>query len=144
MSTQRTHIASIMRTAFERLQPATPIREAVARLARRSAAAAPVIDEDGRLVGILTQKDCFRPMLGASYYDQWEGTVETFMSRNVATLPETLDFVSAAEAFLARSHRVYPVMRDLEIVGLLHRSDLFAALVELSGSAQPRAPETSG
>jgi CBS domain-containing protein len=125
-------VSSIMRTEFVRLRPSTPIREAVALLARRRAGAAPVIDENDRLVGILTEKDCFRPMLAASYYEQWGGAVETHMSGNVLTLPDDLDFVSAAEAFLARSHRVYPIMRDVELVGLLHRSDLFAALVDYS------------
>jgi CBS domain-containing protein len=132
MTIASTQIVSIMQTEFLRLRPSTPIREAVAQLARRKAAAAPILDEDGRLVGILTEKDCFRPMLAASYYEQWHGTVDAHMSRHVMTLPEDLDFVSAAEAFLARSHRVYPVVRNVEIVGLLHRSDLFAALVALA------------
>lgn len=123
-----------MRTEFPLLRPSTPTREAFARLARDRVSAAPVMDQDGWLIGILTEKDCFRPMLAASYYDQWDGTVESFMSGSVMTLAENLDFVSAAEAFLERSHCVYPVVRNVEVVGLLHRSDLFAALVDLADS----------
>ncbi len=91
-----------------------------------------VIDDASVLVGILTEKDCFRPMLNASYYQQWDGSVADYMSREVRTLPVGLDFVSAAEEFLARSHRVYPVMRDGAVVGLLHRSDLLAAVLAAS------------
>lgn len=101
-------------------------------LARRHTPAAPVIDASGALVGILTEKDCFRPMLNASYYQQWDGSVADHMSRDVRTLPVDLDFVSAAEEFLARSHRVYPVMRDSEVAGLLHRSDLLEAILSAS------------
>jgi CBS domain-containing protein len=137
MNPAGTQIISIMRTEFPRLRPSTPIREAVARLVRDRVSAAPVMDQDGRLIGILTEKDCFRPMLAASYYDQWDGTVESFMSGSVMTLAENLDFVSAAEAFLERSHRVYPVVRDVEVVGLLHRSDLFAALVTVGEKRGP-------
>src|SRR5690606_18819173 len=100
---------------------------------------------DGILAGILTEKDCFRPMLNASYYQQWEGNVADFMTREVRSLPVRLDLVSAAEEFLARSHRVYPVLREASLVGLLHRSDLFAAILMLSeggsttaGSPAPR------
>lgn len=125
-------IERIMRTDFPRLSPSMPIREAVATFARGHASAAPVIDGAGSLAGILTEKDCFRPMLNACYYQQWDGSVSDFMSRNVRALPVDLDFVSAAEEFLARSHRVYPVLRDGEVVGLLHRSDLFAAILALS------------
>lgn len=127
-----TTVERIMRDDFPRLSPAMPIREAVALLARRRISAAPVLDEASALVGILTEKDCFRPMLNASYYQQWDGSVADHMSRQVRTLPVDLDFVSAAEAFLERSHRVYPVMRDSEVVGLLHRSDLFAAIMLLA------------
>ncbi len=127
-----TVIERVMRTDFPRLSSYTPIREAVAMFARGRAPAAPVIDETAQLVGILTEKDCFRPMLNASYYQQWDGKVADYMSREVRTLPVDLDFVSAAAEFIARSHRVYPVMRDGEVVGLLHRSDLLAAILSAS------------
>lgn len=131
-----TIIERIMRTDFASLAPETPIREAVAMLARRRAPAALVIDASGTLVGILTEKDCFRPMLNASYYQQWDGSVAEHMSREILTLPVDLDFVSAAEEVLARSHRVYPVMRDGEVAGLLHRSDLLSAAF-LTVAARP-------
>lgn len=130
-------VGHVMRTDFPRLSPSTPIREAVAVFARQHIAAAPVMEEDGSLAGILTEKDCFRPMLNASYYQQWDGSVADFMNRKVQTLPANLDLVSAAEEFLARSHRVYPVIRDNDIVGLLHRSDLFAAILTLSQRGTP-------
>lgn len=125
-------IEPVMRTDFLRLSPATPIREAAAAFARMGLAAAPVLDDAGVLVGMLTEKDCLRPMLNASYYQQWEGSVADVMSREVRALPVDLDPVSAAEEFLARSHRVYPVMRDGAVAGLLHRSDLFGAILALS------------
>lgn len=129
-------VEQIMRAGSPHLSPATPIREAVAIFAGQRVACAPVIDEAGTLLGILTEKDCFRPMLNASYYQQWDGTVANYMSGNVRTLPTDLDLVSAAEEFLARSHRVYPVVRDGGVVGMLHRSDLFAAILDLSESVQ--------
>lgn len=127
----RKTIESVMQADFPRLAPGMPIREAVAILARHRLPAAPVMDDAG-LAGILTEKDCFRPMLNASYYQQWSGAVADHMSRAVLTLPADLDLVSAAEAFLARSHRVYPVVRDDAVVGLLNRSDLFAAILSAS------------
>jgi predicted transcriptional regulator len=71
-------------------------------------------------------------MLNASYYQQWDGSVADHMSGDVRTLPADLDFVSAAEEFLARSHRVYPVMRDGDVAGLLHRPDLLEAILSAS------------
>ncbi|MCO5156656.1 CBS domain-containing protein [Paracoccus solventivorans] len=130
--TMGTTVEHIMRAEFPRLSPEMPIREAVAAFARQRMASAPVIDDRGGLVGILTEKDCFRPMLNASYYQQWGGAVADFMTREVRALTVDLDLVSAAEEFLARSHRVYPVLRDGEVAGMLHRSDLFAAILTAS------------
>lgn len=126
------NVENIMRAEFPRLSPKMPIREAAAAFARLRMVSAPVIDEAGIMVGILTEKDCFRPMLNASYYQQWDGSVADFMSTDVRALPVDLDLVSAAEEFLARSHRVYPVLRDGEVVGMLHRPDLLAAILALA------------
>ena len=125
-------VKHVMQTDFLRLTPTMQIREAVAVFAKLRISAAPVVDEGGALAGILTERYCLRPMLNASYYQQWEGSVADFMTREVRSVPVDLDLVSAAEEFLSRSHRVYPVMRDEDIVGLLHRSDLFAAILALS------------
>ena len=137
--TTDTVIEHIMRTEFPRFLPSMPIREAVAVFARQHISAAPVVDEAGSLAGILTEKDCFRPMLNASYYQQWDGRVADFMTRDVRSLSVDLDLVSAAEEFLSRSHRVYPAMRDGDLVGLLHRSDLFAAILALSEQGKASA-----
>lgn len=122
-------IESLMQTDFPVLSPAMPMRRAVSVLIDAKAAAAPVVDESGSLVGILTQKDCFRTALHASYYDEWTGTVAERMSREVLTLDAATDLVSAAETFAEIAHRVLPVMNGGHLVGLLPRSLVLGALV---------------
>jgi CBS-domain-containing membrane protein len=123
-------IATLMRTEILRLSPETPIREATAQLVAEACGAAPVVDAAGQLVGILSQKDCFKPALKASYYQQWEGTVADRMSREVATLDASDDFVSAAETFIATPFRSFPVTSGGELVGMLDRADLLAAFLK--------------
>lgn len=122
-------IGSVMRTDFVRLGPAMAIREGVARMLEAGSPAAPVVDETDSLVGIVTQKDCFRSALNASYYQQWSGTVEERMNRDVQTLDIDTDFVTAAEAFIEKSFRSYPVVSDGRLVGMLDRSDLLAVFL---------------
>lgn len=129
-------IDSVMQTNILRLRPEMPIREAVAFLVESGLPAAPVIDDTGALVGILSQKDCFRSVLHASYYQQWKGTVEEYMSRNVMTLDAAMDIVSAAEAFLENPYRAFPVLRDNQLAGMLMRSDLLATFLDLSNDGQ--------
>lgn len=121
----------LLRTDMPVLTPAMPIRRAVAVLVQQHASAAAVIDDSGDLQGILTQKDCFRPSLNASYYQEWKGTVADFMSPNVMTLTADIDVMTAAEAFLDHSHRLFPVLEGEQFVGILLRSDVLKRLVEL-------------
>lgn len=124
-------IASIMRPDFPALCPTMPIRRAVALLVEARAAAAPVIDDDDRMVGILTQKDCFRPVLHASYYREWSGKVADHMSREVISVDTQDELISVAELFLSLPHRVFPVRDGARIAGLIHRSDILARLIRL-------------
>jgi len=124
-------ITAILSGDMSTLTPDMPIRRAVAVLLRDRAAAGPVVDERGALRGILTQKDCFRPAINASYYQEWKGTVADHMSRTVVTLPVSADLTTAAEAFLNHTHRVFPVVDGERLVGMLRRSDVLAALVAL-------------
>jgi len=114
------------------LSPDTPIRRAVAQLVEEGVAAAPVVDESGRLIGILTQKDCFQPALQASYYREWKGAVSDFMTHKVVSLPVSTDTVSAAEAFQTHPHRMLPVMDGERLVGMLWRSDVLERLLSVS------------
>lgn len=121
-------IGAIIHTDIPTLTPETPIRRAVAVLVDAGSAAAPVLDDDGRLIGILTQKDCFRPALHASYHREWTGQVADHMSREVVTVDIEDEVIRVAEMFLQHPHRVFPVMNGASVAGLLHRSDVLALL----------------
>ncbi len=122
-------IARVMRTEFLRLKPDTPIRRAVADLVSSGETAAPVVDEAGHLIGIFTEKDCFAPALQSAYYQTWTDTVTRYMTHEVVTLNAESGLITAAEAFHETSFRAYPVQRDGNLVGMLTRSDLLAALL---------------
>ena len=124
-------VRSIMRKDFPTLGPEMPIRRAVAFLVKGRAAAAPVIADDGRLAGILTQKDCFRPALHASYYQEWKGSVADYMTKDVVAIDVETELISAAELFLEYPHRAFPAKRGEAVEGILHRSDVLARLMEL-------------
>ncbi|MEQ9041952.1 MAG: CBS domain-containing protein [Silicimonas sp.] len=126
--TTELRVRKVMETEFVCLSPADPIRRAIGALIDSGAAAAPVVEDDGTLSGILTQKDCFRPTLHASYYQEWRGTVGDHMSTNAVTIEASDDLVRAAELFLDHPYRVFPVVEAAKLVGMLDRR---AVLVEL-------------
>ncbi len=124
-------IDSVMQKDIVRLGPDMPIRDAVAALVKARSQIAPVLDDTGSIVGVLTQKDCFRSALNAGYYRQWRGSAKDYMTTDVETLDAETDFVTAAEAFINKPFRAYPVVRNGELVGVLTRTDLLATFLTL-------------
>ncbi len=122
---------ALVRTDMPVLSPDTPIRRAVATLVKEHASGAVVIDDSGASQGILTQKDCFRPSLNASYYQEWKGTVADYMTPDVITLSASSDVIAAAKGFLNHSHRVFPVLDGEQLIGMPRRCDVLGRLVEL-------------
>ncbi|MGP6086354.1 CBS domain-containing protein [Antarctobacter jejuensis] len=124
-------VGAITRTEIVTLQAETPIRRAVAVLVDANAAAAPVLSDDGRLIGILSQKDCFQPALYASYHREWTGQVADHMTGTVVSVDVEDEIIRVAEMFLRYPHRVFPVLKGANVAGLLHRSDVLRLLTRI-------------
>jgi CBS domain-containing protein len=111
------------------LTPDMEILRAMELLLEKRISGAPVVDEGGRLAGVLSKKDCLKAALNASYHQEWGGNVADYMSRTVETLDANLDLIAAAERFLASHYRRFPVMEDGRMIGQISRADLLRALV---------------
>lgn len=121
-------IRSIMRSNGPVLAEDMPIRRAVAILVDTRAAVAVVCSDDGRMIGLLSQKDCFKPALHASYYREWTRLVGDYMSRTVVSVEADDEVIQVAEMFLQYPHRVFPVRDGTRVAGVIHRSDVLGFL----------------
>jgi CBS domain-containing protein len=130
----RRSVADVMVADIVTLTQGIAINRALALLLERRISGAPVLDETGELTGILTKKDCFKAALHASYYMQWGGSVADYMSRHVTTMDADLDIVSAAETFLNEPYRIFPVLADGQLAGIVSRSDVLRAFLEPRGN----------
>ena len=117
-----------MTTDVITLSPDTEILKALHVLASNDIAGAPVLDAAGSLVGILTEKDCIRSALEATYYSQYAGLVADFMSPEVVSVSPDDGIMETAERFLKLSYHRYPVLEDGAVVGIISRRDVITAL----------------
>lgn len=120
--------------------PNDDIHIAVKVLLDKRISGAPVMDEFGRLVGVLSKKDCFEVVYASSYHQEWGGRVGDYMSREVVTIESGTDIVEAADFFMRSSYRRFPVVQNGRVVGQISRADLLRALWEHWGRvrAAPR------
>jgi len=129
--TERPNVAAYMATELTTVSPETEINRAIAILLDKDLFGAPVVDARGRLVTVLSMRDCLQAALKDSYHQEWGGKVADFMSSDVETLDADLDIVTAAEKFVSSRYRRFPVMRHGRLVGQISRRDVLQALSDL-------------
>jgi CBS domain-containing protein len=112
------------------LTPQTEILKALTILATNNIAGAPVLDANRAVVGILTEKDCIRSALEATYHSVYAGLVSDFMSDDVISVHPDDGLFQAAERFLELPYHRYPVVEDGHLVGVISRRDVIRALAE--------------
>ena len=110
------------------LRPEIDILDAVAFLLENHITGAPVVDKSGRLVGILTEKDCLRLVAAGVQGDLPRGSVANFMTPNPETIPPDMDVYFAAGLFLTRDFRRFPVIEDGKLVGTITRFDILRVI----------------
>lgn len=110
------------------LQPDNEVLHAVHTMVEHSISGAPVVDKDGKLVGMLTEKDCMQVILEAAYYSEYGGLVSEYMSSDVETINAEDSIVEVAERFLNKRYHRYPVMDNNRLVGQISRGDVIRAL----------------
>ncbi len=111
--------------------PGTDIHRAIRVLLEKRISGAPVVDERGGLIGILSKKDCLRVAFSASYHKELGGPVSEYMSRDVQTVEAGADIVEVAEKFVKGPYRRFPVMDNGRLVGQLSRHDILKAIEQL-------------
>ena len=111
--------------------PDMPILAAIAQLVEKRVSGAPVVDQRGNLVGMLSEKDCLSIALHTSYHAEEAGTVSEYMQPRVETVDAEASIVEVARLFLTQEYRRYPVLRENRLVGQISRRDALRALQTL-------------
>lgn len=128
-------IREYMDTVVPTLSPETHILKAVDFLLHHHVTGAPVVDSDGRLVGIITETDLLKLVTeGIQGEPPTEATVAEYMTSDVITVPPTVDIYYIAGMFLANKFRRLPVVEGGKIVGAITRYDLLRIIRTLSAT----------
>jgi acetoin utilization protein AcuB len=138
--------------------PEMPVPDALSLMRGRKIHQLPVVDNKGKLVGIVTEQDLLHASASSvSTLSVWELptllskiSVEMVMVKNVATVTEDTPVEEAARVMADMGIGCLPVMGKDMMVGLVTKSDLFRAFMELLGGRRPgvriwaQTPDTKG
>lgn len=112
-------------------QPDTDIHFVVKTLIRKSISGAPVVDSQGDLVGVISEKDCLRVLMEMAMHEMPGGTVDKYMSSEVTTIGPENTIIEAVGRFQKSYFRRFPVVENGKLVGILSRRDVLRAVEEI-------------
>ena len=113
-------------------KPDTDVLDAVHTLVKHRRAGVSGVDDAGNLVGMLSEFDCMKVVLDASYHDRWGGPVKDYMTTDTATVSSHMNIIDLAQEFEKRGFRRFPVLEDNRLVGQISRRDVLRALQEIA------------
>ncbi|WP_420441098.1 HPP family protein [Candidatus Palauibacter sp.] len=144
-------VRQIMTRDVTTAAPGMALEEAAEMLARRRLRAMPVIDDEGHVLGMLTDRllisrllpeleraDAGRPAAGGARV----GEVRDIMERAVMCVKEDEPLANVVRLMLDREIERLPVVREGQLVGFLTRGDIIRRL--LLRDAAGEAEETKG
>lgn len=144
------------------VHPDTDIAEAVALLGKHDVSALPVVDADGRVVGLISEADLIRRVeIGTEKHLPWWMEAVTgasalatdfakahgkkvfeVMTRDVVSASEDTPLAEIATLFERKRIKRVPITRDGKLVGVVSRSNLIQALA--SATADPGVVSQEG
>jgi predicted transcriptional regulator len=106
------------------------ILDALRRLISEGVTDAPVVDNDGRVVGVLSEYDCMTMLAKGRDGDLPRGVVREFMNPEFTAVTSTMDVYYVAGLFLNdRSRRRFVVIDGESLIGVITRKDILRAIM---------------
>jgi CBS domain-containing protein len=113
------------------VRPEMEVEQAVILLLKRRISRAPVVDEHGKLVGILAERDCLKAFLNDEFCRCPTALVKDLMSSDVVTVGPDVDILTAADLFLHHKFHHLPVLDEDRLVGQISRRDVIRAILKM-------------
>jgi CBS domain-containing protein len=142
-------VRDVMITPVITVTPTTTYEETARLLHRHDVSGLPVVSENGKLVGVVSEKDLFRAMYPLyeeyilephAYYDQElqeeeietirKQPVEKYMSKQVVTIAPDVCILHAGGLMLARGLHRLPVVENGKLVGIVTREDIYGTILK--------------
>jgi CBS domain-containing protein len=124
-------VADYMSKRLVTLTKDTNVIDAVKKLLDHKITSAPVIDQQGRLLGMFSEKDVMSVVLESAYNQSMSGKVGEYMTSETISVNADSSIVDLAEKFQQSSVRSFPVFHGADLVGIVSRTDVLRALASI-------------
>lgn len=129
-------VSDYMATTLITFRPDQSIFEVIDTLLGNRISGGPVVNENGELVGVISEGDCLKQVVKGKYdnHPNLAGTVSDYMAVNVTTISPDTNIFEAAKMFLSHRLRRFPVVRDGKIIGQISQKDILRAVSKIKST----------
>jgi CBS domain-containing protein len=120
-------IADYMTKHLVKLTQDLSVIDAIKIMLEHKITSAPVVDEQGHLLGMFSEMDGMKVFLDSVYNQGMSGKVGDYMTKNPITVQANSSIVDLAEKFQNLPVRSFPVFEGHQMVGIISRVDLLRA-----------------
>ncbi len=139
-------VEDIMSTSLKTVTPDTPMAEVVSMMCLYRLSGIPVVEDDNKLVGFISERDVLGPMFpkiedmsdGLSHIDMTEALgkyssvvamrVDSLMTKSVISVTPDMEILKAAARMVGNRFRRIPVAVGDRLLGMLSLGDVHKSL----------------
>jgi CBS domain-containing protein/mannitol/fructose-specific phosphotransferase system IIA component (Ntr-type) len=134
-------VRDVMSDRPRTVSPDSPLKEAARTLARTGLGALPVVDEDRRVIGMVSEREVIRYLLGVQAFTGPDArvaaspasggarTVRDVMTRQVLCVSPDQPIAEVASLMSNKDVERVPVVREGRLIGFLTRGDIVRKLI---------------
>ncbi|SDO07649.1 CBS domain-containing protein [Vreelandella arcis] len=132
MATPTPHnVRDIMSRDCYRVSPEMSITTLAQGLALHRLPGAPVVDRHDNLIGFISEQDVLGRVLDSIYHDDEAPLVKELMRNEVLSVTPAKSITDLAQEMLGAKPKIYPVVEQRRLVGIVTRRDILVALLTI-------------
>jgi len=130
---QSVHAEDYMTRRLITFHPDDTMDVVIKTLITKKISGGPVVDNDGKLVGVISEGDCLKEVVRGKYNNtpNLSGKVSQHMSKDVYTITPETNILDVAKMFLEVKLRRFPVVKNGKLLGQISQRDVMRACDKL-------------
>ncbi|MEV3831310.1 CBS domain-containing protein [Aeromonas allosaccharophila] len=104
------------------------VQSAVEKFLNSHQLGGPVVDEQGHLIGWISEQDCIAVMLKEAYHCEQVAQVKDVMRKEVLTVRPDTSILTLAEMMMGQKPKIYPVVEEGCLLGVINRHNVMQAI----------------
>jgi len=114
-------------------KPDQTMGDVISTLLKYKISGAPVVNDSNELVGVISEGDCLKQIIKGRYDNipNMQGYVRDHMAVNVITIDPNTNIFDAANMFLEKRLRRFPVIENGKLTGQISQKDIMRAVRNL-------------